>query len=280
MLSRRDFLAVSAATAAGAGLLARKPSGLKIGVMDGVLRQSMKPEAVGIAKSLGLEGLQVTIGRAGADGKLPLENPEVQARFIAESKKHKLPIDATYLDILHADCLKDSQAAPKWVSRGIDITRKLNTRILMVVFFGKCSLLTRAEMDYVVAPFKDLAKEAEKAGVIIGFENLLNAEDNARVMDQVGSKAFKIWYDVGNSTNQVNVDAAKEIRWLGRDRICALHFKDKGYLGEGKVDMPAVLASLSAIGYKGYANLETSSPSGQMEADVKRNLAYLMKLMA
>lgn len=248
--------------------------------MDGVLRLGGKPDAIGTAKSLGFEGLQVTIGRPDAGGRLPLENLDVQARYLEESARHGLPVDSTYLDVLHANCLKDGRQAPEWVRRGIEITRKLNAKVLMTVFFGKCALLTRAEMDTVAGAFRELAVEAERAGVVIGFESLLNAEDNLRVMDQVKSPAFQVWYDVGNATNLVKVNAAEEIRRLGRGRICQLHFKNVGYLGEGKVDMPAVLKALSEIGYDGYANLETGAPSGNAVADVKRNLAYLRGLMA
>ena len=63
------------------------------------------------------------------------------------------------------------------------------------------------------------------------------------------------------------------------DCICQFHFKDKGYLGEGKVDFPAVLAAIRDIGFEGWANLETGAPSGNVEADVKRNLSYLQGLM-
>lgn len=246
MLTRRTFLAASAASA----LSAKKPSGLKIGVMDGVLQKSGKPEAVGLAKSLGFEGLQITLGRPKDGDRMLLEDPALQAAFVAESKKHKLPLDATYIDVLHVNCLKNDPAARKWVLKGIDITKKLNARILMTVFFGKCSVANRQELDYVAGVFKELAPEAERAGVILGFENLLNAEDNARAMDRVASRAFKIYYDVGNATNMVGVDAPKEIRWLGKDRICQFHFKDKGYLGEGKVDFPAVLRAVAAIGFR------------------------------
>ncbi len=276
MFSRREFLAVAAAP-----LAAKAPRGLKLGVMDGVLKQSGKPEAIALAKSFGMEGLQVTLGRpAAAADRLPLEDAELQGRFIAESKKHKLPIDATYIDVLHVNCLKNDPLARAWVLRGIDITKKLNARILMTVFFGKCSVENRAELGYVADVFKELAPEAEKAGVILGFENLLNAEDNARAMDRVASKAFKIYYDAGNSTNMVGVDAPKEIRWLGKDRICQFHFKDKGYLGEGKVDYRAVLQAVADIKFEGYANLETSAPSGSMENDLRRNIDYLRKLMS
>jgi L-ribulose-5-phosphate 3-epimerase len=66
---------------------------------------------------------------------------------------------------------------------------------------------------------------------------------------------------------------------LGRERICQFHFKDKGYLGEGKVDFPPILAAIADIGFQGYANLETTSPSGNIEADATRNLQFLQHLM-
>jgi sugar phosphate isomerase/epimerase len=271
MVTRRAF----AASGLAASFAAAKSTGLKIGVMDGVVRQSVKPEALAEAKRFGFEGLQVTLGRAAPDGKLPLEDAALQARYLAESKRLRVPINATYIDILHVHCLKNDKLAAEWVRRGIDITRKLNAQILMTVFFGKCALVSPAEIDYTADVFKELAREAEKARVILGFENVLTAEDNMRAMDRVASRAFKIYYDVGNSTNTVGADAAKEIRMLGRDRICQFHFKDKGYLGEGKVNFPEVLNTIAAIGFNGYANLETGAPSGKWEADLKRNLDYL-----
>jgi sugar phosphate isomerase/epimerase len=65
---------------------------------------------------------------------------------------------------------------------------------------------------------------------------------------------------------------------LGRERICEFHFKDKGYLGEGKVDYPPILKAISDIGFKGYAQLETTSPSGSVMDDTRRNIAFLRKL--
>ncbi len=98
-------------------------------------------------------------------------------------------------------------------------------------------------------------------------------------MERAGSKWIRVYYDVGNSTNIGGFDAPKEIRWLGKSRICQIHLKDKGYLGEGKVNFPEVLRAIEEIGFQGFANLETSSPSGSVESDVRRNLAYLRGLM-
>jgi len=275
MLSRREFL-LSGATLAEA---APPAAGLRIGVMDGILKLACRPEAIARAKEFGFEGLQVTLGRPDAGNRLPLEEASLQERYLEESRKQNLPLNSAYIDVLHMSCLKSDPAAPAWVERGIEITRRLKAGILMTVFFGKCAIESRRELDYVADLFRDLAPEARRAGVILGFENLLTAEDNARAMDRVASEAFKIYYDVGNAANRVGVDPAREIRFLGKDRICQFHFKDDGYLGEGKVDFPAVMAAIREIGFSGFANLETGSPSGDAEADLRRNFNYLKPLL-
>jgi len=243
-----------------------------------VFRMAGQPQAVARAKKLGLAGVQVTLGRS-ADGRtLPLEDPELQRAWRAASNEHGIPLNSTYLDMLHADCLKDSPQAPMWVRKGIEITKNLNARVLMLVFFGKCQVRERRELDHVLGLIQELAPEAERAGVILGFENTNSGDDNRYAVDKIQSRAFKVWYDVGNSTFN-GYDAAKEIRMLGRNRICMFHFKDRGYLGEGQVNMPAILRAIEEIRFEGFANLETTSPSGDIDADARRNLEYLERLL-
>ncbi len=70
-------------------------------------------------------------------------------------------------------------------------------------------------------------------------------------------------------------------RWLGRQRICQIHLKDNPhYLGEGKIDFKAVLQAIADIRFKGFANLETNSPSNSVDGDMRRNLRYIRALMA
>jgi sugar phosphate isomerase/epimerase len=277
MIPRRVFLA-AAAFGVTRALRSASPAGLKIGVMDTTFRMAGNPEAVAVAHKLGLAAVQVTLGKSVDKKTLPLEALSLQQKWLEASKHYGIPLDSTYLDMLHQDCLKNNPNAPMWVRRGIQITKNLNAGVLMLVFFGKCQVLQRSELDHVIALCKELAPEAEREGVILGFENTNSGEDNRYAIDKVNSKAFKIWYDVGNSTFH-GYDVPAEVRSLGRDRICMFHFKDKGYLGQGQVNMPKILQAIEDIGFEGYANLETTSPSGNVEADTKRNLDYLKKLM-
>ena len=274
MLTRRELMFAAATPA----LLAKK-AGFKIGVTDWNLRMTGKLEAVALAANLGFEGVEVSLGRQAADNKLPLDNSEIQEQYLAEAKKNNIRLAGTCLDILHVNYLKNDKLGQKWVADGIPITKKLNARVMLMPFFGKGAMENEKEMDYVADVLKELVPEAEKAGIFLGLENTISAADNVRIMDRVKSKALLVYYDVGNSTRN-GFDVVKEIRWLGAKRICQIHLKDEGYLGEGKIDFPRVIKTIDDIGYKGFANFETSSPSKNIEGDMKRNLSYVRKLMS
>ncbi|MBI2679573.1 MAG: sugar phosphate isomerase/epimerase [Candidatus Solibacter usitatus] len=279
--SRRSFLATAGAAIAGGPLVlhAAKPARLRIGITDWNLEQTSKLEAVAMAKKLGFDGVQISLGIKPVENKLRLDNGALQARYLAAAANHQIPIDGTCLDILHVNYLKNDRLGQKWVADSIRITQKMKTRVILLPFFGKGALETRQEMDYVGDVLKELGPEAEKAGVILGLEDTISAEDNVRIVDRAQSKAVLVYYDVGNSTI-AGFDPVKEIKWLGKDRICQFHLKDNpNYLGEGKIDFPAVMKAIAEIGFAGYANLETVAPSKSVEADLTRNLQFLRKLM-
>src|SRR4051794_33834039 len=113
MISRRNFLLTATLPSVGI-LAAQKVPGLKIGTMDGVLKLSGKPASVALAKKLGLAAVQVTLGKT-EGASLPLEDKDLQNQFVTASKGHGIPLDATYLDMLHVNCLKNDSLASKWV---------------------------------------------------------------------------------------------------------------------------------------------------------------------
>jgi sugar phosphate isomerase/epimerase len=94
-------------------------------------------------------------------------------------------------------------------------------------------------------------------------------------MERAKSPAVLTYYDVGNSTRN-GFDVLSEIKWLGRERICEVHLKDNPhYLGEGTIDFGAVVRLLGEIGFQDWAQLECDAPSGNVDADMTRNLAFI-----
>jgi len=279
-ITRRRFLG----SAVAAGLCSRvafaKDERLRIGVTDWNLDQGANPEAVPLAAKLGFDGVQMSFGRKLVDGKMPTDNPDVIARYLSLSKQYKIPIDGTCVDKLHDNGLKSDPLGPKWVLDSIRLTKALGTNVLLLPFFGRWALKTKDEMDHVGDVLRDLGPEASKAGVLLGLEDTISAEDNVRIMERSRSASVLVYYDVGNST-QAGFDPVKEIRWLGKDRICQFHLKDNPhYLGEGNIQFAPIMRAIRDIRFSGFANLETDAHPNQLEADMRKNLAYIRNVMA
>ena len=265
--------------AISARLLRASNPNLRIGITDWNLKLAAKIEAVPLAARLGFDGVQVSCGRHLVNDKLPLDNPQTIADYKRIAADNRIPIDGTCVDRLHDNGLKSDPLGVRWLADAIRITHALETQVLLVPFFGKWALQTQPEMDHTADALRELGPEAEKAGVVLGLEDTISAEDNVRIMERSRSRAVKVYYDVGNST-RAGFDVVKEIRWLGKDRICQFHLKDNPhYLGEGTIPFPAVMAAIRDIGFTGYANLETDAhPGMDVGEEMKRNLEYIRKL--
>ena len=274
-IPRRDFFKE---TAFGAALLtalgssgksaagdAPPASKLRIGAPDWSLGKEGSPDAFASARDSWLQGVQVSCGRD-QGGQLHICQAEHQKKLLEAAKETKLEIPSTCLEILHRDGLKDHPDAPKWVEQSIAPTAALGAKVILLPFFGGKAIKERAEQKAVAERLKPIAPAAEKAGVVLGLENTISAEDNAWIIDQVGSKALKVYYDVGNSTHE-GFDVHKEIAWLGKDRICEIHLKDGSarLLGKGKIDMPRFVEGILKIAFEGWLVLETSP--GPMKED-------------
>ena len=279
-ITRREFLGSAVAASICSRTDFAKEKKLRIGVTDWNLSLGANPDAVPLAARLGFDGVQVSFGAKLVDGKMPGDNPELIARYLRLSKQYKIPIDGTCVNKLHENGLKSGPLGPKWVLDSIRLTKALHTKVLLLPFFGRNLPKTNEEMDHFGDVLRDLGVEATQAGVILGLENTLSAEDNVRLMERSRSASVQVYYDVGNSS-AAGFDPVKEIRWLGKDRICQFHLKDnRHYLGEGKIQFAPIMRAIRDIRFSGYANLETDAPTNDIEADMSRNLTYIRNVMA
>src|SRR5881397_3954029 len=113
-ISRRDWIRLGAGSLASAALsrmrllAASRGAAFKVGVTDWNLRLTGKTESIALAKQIGFDGVQVSLGRGGDEppAALPLADPAVQQAFVAESTRVSLPLASVCLDILHRNGLK------------------------------------------------------------------------------------------------------------------------------------------------------------------------------
>src|SRR5258708_4693421 len=113
-LNRRQFIRTGGAALAAAALTARLQAGytkLKIGAPDWNLELEAKPASIELAKSIGFDGVQISLGHS-SDQKnppahLPVSTPELFDQFLTEASKNQLPIASTCVEILQRNDLKN-----------------------------------------------------------------------------------------------------------------------------------------------------------------------------
>src|SRR5437868_8141963 len=154
MISRRALLhsAIALPVSIGGGV-----PPLKVGIMDVILGFASDPEAFAAAARIGFDGIQVTLGKPDAQGKLLLADSALQQGILRSSAANKIAIASTYLDILHRDCLQSSEAARSWVRQSIQITKNLNAGIVELAFFFKCALKNTSDIEAVIHSLRELA---------------------------------------------------------------------------------------------------------------------------
>ena len=268
-LSRRDMIQQSAQGAAwlalaahGAPLFAAPDKRrFKLGACDWSIGKMADPAAFDVAKQIGLDGVQVSLGTV-ADN-MHLRRPDVQQQYRDAARKTGLEAASLAIGELNNIPYKNDPRTVQWVSDSIDVCKALGVRVVLLAFFGNDDLRDDpAGVDEVVRRLKAVAPKAEKAGVVLGIESWLSAEQHLAILDRVGSKAVQVYYDVCNS-NDRGYDIYKEIRLLGQ-RICELHAKENGaLLGQGKVDFHKVRAALDDISYHGWVQIEGAVPPGK-----------------
>ena len=279
--TRREILRHAAYATAGATMLSGCQSwssrgvanqGFRIGVCDWNLGKMADLGCFAVARDIGLDGVQVSLGTEAND--MHLRRPDMQQAYLAESQAQGVAIASLAIGTLNQIPYKSDPRTEQWVADSIDVCEALGVKVVLLAFFGNGDLRDDPKGTHeVVTRLKRVAPKAEKANVILGIESWLSAEGHLDIIEKVGSPAVQVYYDVGNSHLR-GYDIYEEIRLLG-DRICEFHAKDYGFIfGQGKVEFPRVRNAMDDIGYRGWIQIEGAQPHGLKES-YQQNAAYL-----
>ncbi len=284
MLTRRQMMARTALTAAALGLgpslapllAAPDPRRFRIGACDWSIGKMATPEAMVVAKEIGLDGVQVSLGTE--KNNMHLRQPAVQQSYRQATDTTGVATASLAIGELNNIPYKSDPRTIEWVRDSVEVAAAMGCKVVLLAFFGNGDLNgDKAGTDEVVRRLKEVAPLAEKKGIILGIESWLSAAQNLDIVDRVGSKAVQVYYDVANS-EKMGYDIYEEIRWLGKKGvICEFHAKENGYLlGRGKVDFKKVREAMDEIGYTGWIQIEGAVPEGgQMLPSYQANLKFL-----
>ena len=188
---------------------------------------------------------------------------------------------------------------------GVEVADRLGVRTLRV-FSGnaKPGYAFEDGLAWIVEGLAALAAYAERYKVTLALENhglMAGRSDQVRqVIDAVGSPALRANIDTGNFllVGQNPTDAARDLAPLA----ALVHLKDfrrarpdetahiykaldgtpftGAVVGQGQVDLPAIVALLDAAGYDGWLSLEYEGGDDPLTVGVPQSLQAAQGLLA
>ncbi|MEP7268275.1 MAG: sugar phosphate isomerase/epimerase family protein [Saprospiraceae bacterium] len=269
-MHRRKFISINS-TLLGSSLilpgtishyLLNDRSKIKIGACDWSLNNMANLGALEVAKQIGLDGVQLSLGSL--ENNMHLRQVDVQKAYKSLAKIFQVGFTGLAIGELNNIPYKSDPRTDQWVYDSVQVAKAMGVKVILLAFFSNNDLKNdKIGTDVVIQKLKEVSPHAEKNNITLGIESWLSAEEHMYIIDKVQSPHLKVYYDVANS-ERMGYPIYEEIRWLGKkEMICEFHFKENGYLlGKGKVDFKEIRKCLDDIQYEGNIQIEGAIPQG------------------
>jgi len=300
-MTRRDFVKKAGIASAALPAMAQaqtaqqpvaskeplNPVPVRVGMTDWNLGQRGDIAKIALAREIGLDGIQVSV-QYPTDGKPTLRDPKTQAEFKRAALDNGIQICSLSIGNPGKQRLPmhTNPAFAILLAEAVEIAYNIGTNNILLPILGEShiDMANQAQVDAFVTMMKEVARYAEKYDVVVGLEDWISAADNIKLVDAIGSNHVAVYYDAHNIVSRVP-DIYVEPKMLGK-RINQIHLKNANAADNrqqlletpgGKMDWQRMAKEFYDIGYRGWYVLETGSPTKDLVADTRANIAYVKK---
>jgi len=249
----------------------------KIAVCDWMILKRQKLGAFQLANDIGADGVEVDMGSLGQRETFAssLTNTANCQQFLAKARELNLGISSIAMSGFYAQSFAERTNVLRLVQDCVDTMKAMDVKIAFLPLGVNSDLLKHPELrPQVVERLKLVGALAEKAGVIIGVETELDASEQIKLLDEVGSPAIKIYYNLASAIRHQR-DYVKELRQLGKDRVCQIHCSNTdGFWmqNDPQVNAPNLKSALDEMNWSGWLVIERSRDTNDVH-NVKKNYA-------
>ena len=157
---------------------------------------------IALAREIGLDGIQVSL-QFPTDGKTPtLRDPKTQAAFKRAALDNGIQICSLAIGSPGKSRLPlhTNPAFAILLVEAVEVAHNLGTNNILLPILGDShiDMTSQSQVDTFVAMMKEVARYAEKYGVVVGLEDWISAEDNIKLLDAIGSDYVAVYYDAHN----------------------------------------------------------------------------------
>lgn len=247
----------------------------KIAACDWMLLKRQKIGSFKLMNELGGDGVEVDMGGLGKREQFDNKLREVhfQELFRKEAATYNLEVPSIAMSAFYAQSFATRSNYIDLMQEAIEAATALGAKVIFLPLGVQCDLVKNPELRPVlIERLREVGKMARKAKLTIGIETALEATEDVKLLKDINSSAIKIYFKFQNPLENGR-DLYKELRILGKKRICMIHCSDTDGVTlpfNTRLDMKKVKVTLDDMGWKGWLVVERSRDANDVR-NVKKN---------
>lgn len=227
----------------------------KIAVCDWMILKRQKIGSFQLVHELNGDGVELDMGGLGKremfDNKL--REPHFQELFRETARTYQLEVPSIAMSGFYGQSFLERVNYKELVQDCLDAMKVMNAKVAFLPLGGikagwEKEPILRAQ---VVKRLKEVGDMAASEKVVIGIETQLDAKGDVKLLKEINSPGIKIYFKFQNALENGR-DLCKELRILGRKRICQIHCTDTDGVTlpfNERLDMNKVKKTLDKMGW-------------------------------
>ena len=243
----------------------------KIAVCDWMILKRQKIGSFKLVHELNGDGVELDMGSLGKretfDNKL--RDPHFQQLFRETAREFQLEVPSIAMS-----AFLERANYEELVRECLNAMKVMDAKVAFLPLGGikagwEGEPALRAE---VVKRLKKVGDMAAAEGLVIGIETQLDAKGDVKLLKEIDSFGIKIYFKFQNALENGR-DLCKELKILGKKRICQIHCTDTDGVTlrfNERLDMNKVKKTLDKMGWSGWLVVERSRDKDDVH-NVRKN---------
>ena len=259
----------------------------KIAVCDWMILKRQKIGSFKLVHELNGDGVELDMGSLGKretfDNKL--RDPHFQQLFRETAREFQLEVPSIAMSGFYGQSFLERANYEELVRECLNAMKVMDAKVAFLPLGGikagwEGEPALRAE---VVKRLKKVGDMAAAEGLVIGIETQLDAKGDVKLLKEIDSFGIKIYFKFQNALENGR-DLCKELKILGKKRICQIHCTDTDGVTlrfNERLDMNKVKKTLDKMGWSGWLVVERSRDKDDVHYVRKNygtNIEYLKEV--
>ena len=233
------------------------------------------------------DGVELDMGGLGKRERFDnkLREPHFQQLFRETAQKFQVEVSSIAMSGFYGQSFLERTNYKELVRECLDAMQVMGAKVAFLPLGGiKAGWENEPELRMaVVKRLKEVGDMAASEGLVIGIETQLDAKGEVELLKEINSPGIKIYFKFQNALENGR-DLCKELKILGKKRICQIHCTDTDGVTlpfNKRLDMNKVKKTLDKMGWSGWLVVERSRDKEDVRNVRKNygtNIEYLKKV--